>query len=108
MMMFDDMGFCGDFDMLCGGSLGEGDIAARQTEPDAVVDDDYSDEEMDVDELEKRMWRDKMRLKRLKEQSKAKQGIDAAKARQSQEQARRKKMSRAQDGILKYMQKMME
>ncbi|XP_027329991.1 ETHYLENE INSENSITIVE 3-like 1 protein [Abrus precatorius] len=108
MMMFDDMGFCGDFDMLCGPALGEGDIAVRPTEPDPVVEDDYSDEEIDVDELEKRMWRDKMRLKRLKEQTKAKEGIDAAKQRQSQEQARRKKMSRAQDGILKYMLKMME
>ncbi|XP_061352012.1 protein ETHYLENE INSENSITIVE 3 [Gastrolobium bilobum] len=106
-MMFDDMGFCGDLDMLCG-PLGEEDISARQTEPDAGVDDDYSDEEIDVDELERRMWRDKMRLKRLKEQTKAKEGIDAAKQRQSQEQARRKKMSRAQDGILKYMLKMME
>ncbi|KAL2973327.1 hypothetical protein AAZX31_14G039800 [Glycine max] len=54
------------------------------------------------------MWRDKMRLKRLKEQTKSKEGTDAAKQRQSQEQARRKKMSRAQDGILKYMLKMME
>jgi ethylene-insensitive protein 3 len=54
------------------------------------------------------MWRDKMRLKRLKEQTKSKEGIDIAKQRQSQEQARRKKMSRAQDGILKYMLKMME
>ncbi|KAE9596271.1 hypothetical protein Lal_00048821 [Lupinus albus] len=108
MMMFEDMGFCADFDMLCGGSLGEGDIAAKQTEPDAVGEDDYSDEELDVDELERRMWRDKMRLKRLKEQNKPKEGIDAAKQRQSQEQARRKKMSRAQDGILKYMLKMME
>ncbi|KAK7276586.1 hypothetical protein RIF29_17729 [Crotalaria pallida] len=107
-MMFEDIGFCGDFDMLCGGSLGEGDIAAKQTEPDAVVEDDYSDEELDADELERRIWRDKMRLKRYKEQSKAKEGIDAAKQRQSQEQARRKKMSRAQDGILKYMLKMME
>ncbi|AET00045.1 putative transcription factor EIL family [Medicago truncatula] len=108
MMMFEDMGFCGDLDVFCG-TLGEGDISSvRQTEPDSVVEDDYSDEEMDVDELERRMWRDKMRLKRLKEQTKAKEGIDAAKARQSQEQARRKKMSRAQDGILKYMLKMME
>ncbi|KAG4962079.1 Protein ETHYLENE INSENSITIVE 3 [Glycine max] len=107
MMMFEDMGFCGDLDMLCG-SLGDGDIAVRQTEPDPVVEDDYSDEEIDVDELEKRMWRDKMRLKRLKEQTKSKEGTDAAKQRQSQEQARRKKMSRAQDGILKYMLKMME
>ncbi|MED6183065.1 Protein ETHYLENE INSENSITIVE 3, variant 2 [Stylosanthes scabra] len=107
MMMFEDMGFCGDLDVLCG-PLGDSDMTARQTEPDAVVEDDYSDEEIDVDELERRMWRDKMRLKRLKEQSKAKEGIDAAKQRQSQEQARRKKMSRAQDGILKYMLKMME
>ncbi|CAI8586626.1 unnamed protein product [Vicia faba] len=105
--MFDDMGFCGDLDMFCG-TLGEGDIYVRQTEPNSVVEDDYSDEEMDVNELERRMWRDKMRLKQLKEQTKAKEGIDAAKARQSQEQARRKKMSRAQDGILKYMLKMME
>ncbi|TKY57077.1 ETHYLENE INSENSITIVE 3 [Spatholobus suberectus] len=108
MMIFDDMGFCGDLDMLCG-PLGEGDdVALRQTEPDPVVEDDYSDEEIDVDELERRMWRDKVRLKRLKEQTKAKEGVDAAKQRQSQEQARRKKMSRAQDGILKYMLKMME
>ncbi|KAK7306748.1 hypothetical protein VNO77_44704 [Canavalia gladiata] len=107
MMMFDEMGLCSDLDMISA-PLGEGDITARQTEPEAIVEDDYSDDEIDVDELERRIWRDKMRLKRLKEQSKAKEGIDAAKQRQSQEQARRKKMSRAQDGILKYMLKMME
>ncbi|KAF7815480.1 protein ETHYLENE INSENSITIVE 3-like [Senna tora] len=102
-----EMGFGGDLDMLSA-PLCEGDVINRQTEPEAVVDDDYSEEETDVDELERRMWRDKMRLKRLKEQSKSKEGIDAVKQRQSQEQARRKKMSRAQDGILKYMLKMME
>ncbi|KAL5149798.1 Protein ETHYLENE INSENSITIVE 3 [Glycine soja] len=106
-MMLEDMGFCGDLDMFSA-PLGEGDITARQTEPEVIVEDDYSDEEIDVDELERRMWRDKMRLKRLKEQSKPKEGFDAVKQRQSQEQARRKKMSRAQDGILKYMLKMME
>ncbi|KAL3581011.1 hypothetical protein D5086_018846 [Populus alba] len=107
MSMFDEMGFCGDIDFFCA-PLVEGDVAAPQAEPEATVDDDYSDEEIDVDELERRMWRDKMRLKRLKEQTKSKEGIDIAKQRQSQEQARRKKMSRAQDGILKYMLKMME
>ncbi|KAI4308294.1 hypothetical protein L6164_031383 [Bauhinia variegata] len=107
MMMFEDTGFCGDLDMISA-PLGEVDVAARQIEPEAAVEDDYSDEEIDVDELERRMWRDKVRLKRLKEQSKGKEGVDAAKQRQSQEQARRKKMSRAQDGILKYMLKMME
>ncbi|KAK8544959.1 hypothetical protein V6N13_066273 [Hibiscus sabdariffa] len=108
MMMFDEMGICGDLDFFSA-PLGEKDLAAAsQTEADPAVEDDYSDEEIDVDELERRMWRDKMRLKRLKDQSKGKEGIDTAKQRQSQEQARRKKMSRAQDGILKYMLKMME
>ncbi|XP_021277894.1 protein ETHYLENE INSENSITIVE 3-like [Herrania umbratica] len=107
MMMFEEMGICGDMDFFSA-PLGEKDAAASQTEPEATVEDDYTDEEIDVDELERRMWRDKMRLKRLKEQNKGKEGIDIAKQRQSQEQARRKKMSRAQDGILKYMLKMME
>ncbi|KAI5433522.1 hypothetical protein KIW84_020708 [Lathyrus oleraceus] len=95
LMMFDDTRFCGTL---------------RQTVPDTVVDDDYSDEEIDIDELERRMWRDKMRLKRLREQTKAKEGSDAAKERQFQEQARMKKMARAQEqarvkkmyGIFKY------
>lgn len=105
--MFEEMGLCCDMDFMSA-PLGEGDVVAPPPEPEAAVDDDYTDEEIDVDELEKRMWRDKMRLKRLKEQNKGKEGIDMAKQRQSQEQARRKKMSRAQDGILKYMLKMME
>ncbi|KAL6009712.1 Protein ETHYLENE INSENSITIVE 3 [Asimina triloba] len=79
-----------------------------ENEAEILQDDDYSEEEMDVDELERRMWRDRMRLRRLKEQNKGKESGDVAKQRQSQEQARRKKMSRAQDGILKYMLKMME
>lgn len=109
--MFDDMGFCGDLDFFCPPS-GVGNInppPPPQAEPEDIVDDDYSDEEMDVDELERRVWRDKMRLKRLKEMNKGKESVvDSDKNRQSQEQARRKKMSRAQDGILKYMLKMME
>ncbi|CAI9105925.1 OLC1v1004962C1 [Oldenlandia corymbosa var. corymbosa] len=109
MMMFEDMGFCGDLEFFAA-PLKEPDVCATQAEPESEppVDDDYTDEEIDVDELERRMWRDKMRLKRLKEMNKGKEGVDAAKQRQSQEQARRKKMSRAQDGILKYMLKMME
>ncbi|XP_031122452.1 ETHYLENE INSENSITIVE 3-like 1 protein [Ipomoea triloba] len=73
--------------------------------------DDYSDDEMDVEELERRIWRDKMKLKRLKEMNKKKKKSkegDEAKQRQSEEQARRKKMSMAQNGVLKYMLKMME
>ncbi|KAK3205417.1 hypothetical protein Dsin_019463 [Dipteronia sinensis] len=107
MIMFDELGLCGDMNFFSV-SMGESDVAAPQTEPEATVEDDYTDEEIDVDELERRMWRDKMRLKRLKEQTKGKEGVDLVRQRQSQEQARRKKMSRAQDGILKYMLKMME
>ncbi|KAF4385379.1 hypothetical protein G4B88_005711 [Cannabis sativa] len=106
MGIFEEMGFCGNFDFIsCPSRDGE---EVQECEPEATVEEDYSDEEMDVDELERRMWRDRMLLRRLKEQSKGKQGVDNAKQRQSQEQARRKKMSRAQDGILKYMLKMME
>ncbi|XP_022858519.1 protein ETHYLENE INSENSITIVE 3-like [Olea europaea var. sylvestris] len=109
MMIFDEMGFCGDLDFFSSAPLKEADVCGPQpVEQEPVVEDDYTDEEMDVDELERRVWRDKMRLKRLKEMNKGKEGVDAVKQRQSQEQARRKKMSRAQDGILKYMLKMME
>ncbi|PKI73289.1 hypothetical protein CRG98_006227 [Punica granatum] len=113
MMMFEDMGICGDLDFFSGPIM-EGHVSVagapmHSTETEPMAEDDYSDEEeIDVDELERRMWRDKMRLKRLKEQNKGKEGTELAKQRQSQEQARRKKMSRAQDGILKYMLKMME
>lgn len=108
-MMFNEMGMYGNMDLFSSTSLGETDVCPFPKDH-PVVEDDYTDDEVDVDELERRMWRDKMRLKRLKEQqSKCKEGVDASKQqRQSQEQARRKKMSRAQDGILKYMLKMME
>lgn len=109
MMMSEEMGFCGgDVEFLSIPQTGKDTMATEVGSEVVVEEDDSDDEEVDVDELEKRMWRDKMRLKRLKEQSKSKQGVDEAKKRLSQEQARRKKMSRAQDGILKYMLKMME
>jgi ethylene-insensitive protein 3 len=107
MLMLEEMAMGGDLDFFAAANQ-EGDAAVYQPEQEVAIEDEYSDEEIEVDELERRMWRDKMRLKRLKEQSKPKEGIDMAKQRQSQEQARRKKMSRAQDGILKYMLKMME
>ncbi|CAK7325121.1 unnamed protein product [Dovyalis caffra] len=106
MGIFEEMGFCSNLDFFSA-PPGEMDVVPER-EPEATIEEDYSDEEMDVDELERRMWRDRMLLRRLKEQSKNKEVVDNAKQRQSQEQARRKKMSRAQDGILKYMLKMME
>ncbi|CAN4111341.1 unnamed protein product [Withania somnifera] len=110
MGTFEDMGFSGNFEFMSD-PLGCGGDVAQEVEhkPAGVIEEeDYSDEEMDVDELERRMWRDRMLLRRLKEKNKNKEVGDCAKQRQSQEQARRKKMSRAQDGILKYMLKMME
>ncbi|CAA0841371.1 ETHYLENE INSENSITIVE 3-like 1 protein [Striga hermonthica] len=114
MMMFEDMGFCTDFDFFSSAPIKDPEpmdpLGPRpEPETETIAEDDFTDDDIDVDELERRMWRDKMRLKRLKETSKGmKEGPDSARQRQSQEQARRKKMSRAQDGILKYMLKMME
>nr|AAV68140.1 ethylene insensitive 3-like 2 [Dianthus caryophyllus] len=109
MSFFENMGYYPNFEFPPQVTV------VREEEPVAEVeqegnDEDYSDDDVDVDELERRMWRDKMLLKRLKEQNKdrCREWIDNVKKRQSQEQARRKKMSRAQDGILKYMLKMME
>ncbi|RWV95979.1 hypothetical protein BHE74_00008569 [Ensete ventricosum] len=102
----------GGFHQLPAGEciMGEGDLVDPPLERFTEAADEDSDEDVDIEELERRMWRDRMRLKRLKEQqqSKTKEQGDAEKQCQSHEQARRKKMSRAQDGILKYMLKMME
>eukprot|EP00252_Welwitschia_mirabilis_P016995 TRINITY_DN37797_c0_g1_i1.p1 TRINITY_DN37797_c0_g1~~TRINITY_DN37797_c0_g1_i1.p1 ORF type:complete len:629 (+),score=155.19 TRINITY_DN37797_c0_g1_i1:638-2524(+) len=85
-----------------------GDVIG-DNEGEAIGYDELSDEDIDVEELEKRMWKDRIRYKKLKEEQKAKdQNGEKPKYKQSQEQARRKKMARAQDGILKYMLKMME
>ncbi|KAL5567201.1 hypothetical protein UlMin_030365 [Ulmus minor] len=56
------------------------------------------------------MWKDRVKLKRLKEKQKlaAQRAAENQKPKQTTDQARRKKMSRAQDGILKYMLKLME
>ncbi|VAH26252.1 unnamed protein product [Triticum turgidum subsp. durum] len=97
------------------------ELPARDRFPDEEEsEEEEEDDDVDgIEELERRMWRDRMRLKRLKElqqrQSQRPDGGAAASkgrprrpASQQDQQARRKKMSRAQDGILKYMLKMME
>ncbi|CAN4114035.1 unnamed protein product [Withania somnifera] len=77
---------------------------------DNLDEKDVSDEEIEPDELERRMWKDHIKLKRLKEKQKlaARQGTEKQDNKQVTDQAMRKKMSRAQDGILKYMLKLME
>lgn len=76
-----------------------------------IAEKDVSDEEIEPEDLEKRMWKDRVKLKRLKEREKklaVQQAAEKQKPKPSTDQARRKKMSRAQDGILKYMLKLME
>ncbi|KAK1435185.1 hypothetical protein QVD17_00946 [Tagetes erecta] len=77
---------------------------------DNIADKDVSDEEIEAEDLEKRMWKDRIKLRRIKQKQKmlALQAAEKQKTKQTSDQARRKKMSRAQDGILKYMLKVME
>ncbi|KAI3985044.1 hypothetical protein MKX01_038651 [Papaver californicum] len=76
-------------------------------------DGDDKEEEIGIDELENRMWMDKILLRKLKKRESKKlctdeDGLSNSKAIVKQEQSRRKKMSRAQDAILKYMIKTMD
>ncbi|XP_050221918.1 ETHYLENE INSENSITIVE 3-like 3 protein [Mercurialis annua] len=86
------------------------DIEVDDIRCDNIAEKDVSDEEIDSEELQRRMWKDRIKLKRIKEKQKlaAQQAADKQKSKQMSDQARRKKMSRAQDGILKYMLKLME
>ncbi|CAA7407234.1 unnamed protein product [Spirodela intermedia] len=96
---------------LIANGLGDGsDFEADDSRCANLTENDVSDEEIDPEELEKRMWKDRIKLKRLKDRQKlaAQQALDKSKPRHTSDQARRKKMSRAQDGILKYMLKLME
>ncbi|KAG4142096.1 hypothetical protein ERO13_D06G112800v2 [Gossypium hirsutum] len=75
-----------------------------------IAEKDVSEEEIEADELERRMWKDRIKLKRIRERQKiaAQQALEKKKLKKTSDQAQRKKMSRAQDGILKYMLKLME
>ncbi|KAL9676056.1 hypothetical protein QQ045_004269 [Rhodiola kirilowii] len=88
-----------------------GDDLAEKDGSDDLAEKDVSDEEIDAKELERRIWRDSIKLKRVKERQRlaALTAAEKQKSKQSTtDHARRKKMSRAQDGILKYMLKLVE
>ncbi|KAJ8645803.1 hypothetical protein MRB53_007551 [Persea americana] len=68
----------------------------------------FDDNEREVVELENRIEEDQMRLHQLKEKMEEGTSSYANKNKLLQEQALRKKMSRAQDTILKYMLKMVD
>ncbi|XP_073040600.1 ETHYLENE INSENSITIVE 3-like 3 protein [Primulina eburnea] len=86
------------------------DIEVDGIRGDDVIEEDVSDEEIEAEELETRMWKDRVKLKRIRERKilTAQQAAKKQKAKSTMNQACRKKMARAQDGILKYMLKLME
>ncbi|PSS14528.1 ETHYLENE INSENSITIVE 3-like 3 protein [Actinidia chinensis var. chinensis] len=86
------------------------DIEVDEIRCGNIVERDVSDEEIEAEDLERRMWKDRIKLKRIKEREKlaAQLAAEKEKPKKSMDLARRKKMSRAQDGILKYMLKLME
>ncbi|KAJ0953113.1 putative transcription factor EIL family [Helianthus annuus] len=88
----------------------DSDVEGDDIRCENIAEKDVSDEEIDAEDLERRMWKDRIKLKRIKEKQKilAQQAAEKQKAKSTSDQARRKKMSRAQDGILKYMLKLME
>ncbi|XVF17212.1 hypothetical protein REPUB_Repub10bG0099900 [Reevesia pubescens] len=67
-------------------------------------EDEELEEEISYDELKKRMWKDRLRMQKMKEKRENEEP-DQSEARP---EASRRKMSRAQDSILKYMVKIME
>ncbi|RDX93023.1 putative ETHYLENE INSENSITIVE 3-like 4 protein, partial [Mucuna pruriens] len=67
---------------------------------DQEENEERVEEEIDYDQLRKRMWKDRILMQKLKEKR--------PKEEPDQEASRRKKMSRAQDSILKYMVKIIE
>lgn len=75
-----------------------------------LMENDVSDEDIEEEDLSRRMWKDKIKLKRIRERQKivALHASQKSKSKQPSDQALRKKMSRAQDGILKYMLKLVE
>ncbi|PUZ52162.1 hypothetical protein GQ55_6G248200 [Panicum hallii var. hallii] len=78
----------------------------------SLSENDVSDEEIDAEELARRMWKDKIKLKRIKERQQKlalqQSELVKSKAKKISDQALRKKMARAQNGILKYMLKLVE
>ncbi|KAK8716242.1 hypothetical protein V6N13_043558 [Hibiscus sabdariffa] len=74
--------------------------------PEEEEDEEQQEEEIGYEELKKRMWKDRVRMQKMKEKRESSEPDHHSDARQ--EASRRKKMSRAQDSILKYMVKIME
>ncbi|XVE83173.1 hypothetical protein DITRI_Ditri16bG0066500 [Diplodiscus trichospermus] len=85
---------------------GEIEPPSPGNEVDANEEEEEPEEEISYEELKKRMWKDRLRMQKMKEKRGNYEEPDQSQAKQ--EASRRKKMSRAQDAILKYIVKMME
>lgn len=97
----------GEFEVICADI--SSDVEADEIRCQNMTEKDVSDEEIEAEELERRMWKDRIKLKRIKETQKLAAAAAAKQAaKPCSDQAQRKKMSRAQDGILKYMLKLVE
>ncbi|KAB2094245.1 hypothetical protein ES319_A02G143800v1 [Gossypium barbadense] len=86
--------------------LGEIEPPSPVYEAELPEEDEEQEEEISYEGLKKRMWKDRLRMQRLKEARESSRSDHQSGVRQ--EASRRKKMSRAQDSILKYMVKIME
>ncbi|KAI9082245.1 hypothetical protein K1719_035682 [Acacia pycnantha] len=113
-----DTAFIEELDMITAPFWDGNDSGQQPSAADQLAmleeEDDSEVEGLSAVELERKIWKHKLRLKRLREQeinATNQEGPELVRQRQqlnSEEQARRKKMAKAQDGILRYMLKMME
>ncbi|KAK6238019.1 hypothetical protein QUC31_003488 [Theobroma cacao] len=85
------------------GELIEPSSPGNEMEPGE--DGEEEGEEIIYDELQKRMWKDRLRIQNMKQK---REDDQESQSEAREEASRRKKMSRAQDSILKSMAKIME
>ncbi|KAG8383494.1 hypothetical protein BUALT_Bualt04G0019100 [Buddleja alternifolia] len=83
-----------------------GEIEPPTPSTSTAAPDDSEDEGISYDDLKERMCKDRMRMQKLKAKHDTDENEPESKLKL--EQSSRKKMSRAQDAILKYMVKIME
>ncbi|PKA58520.1 Ethylene insensitive 3-like 1 protein [Apostasia shenzhenica] len=87
--------------------LAGGGAAGGSPPNSKVSEEDQIDDCMSIEELERRIWIDQFRLQRMKEKQGPAAGEDCGgstvKIGRKQEQARRKKLSRVRDSLIKYM-----
>ncbi|CAJ2667815.1 unnamed protein product [Trifolium pratense] len=79
-------------------------VISYETEPHGE-EEETETESVDYEELKKRMWKDKILLQKMKEKQ---DKNNEPELQAKQEASRRKKMSRAQDSVLKYMANIMD